>query len=43
SDYWLQSAHHCIRIPMAGRADSLNVAAATAVSLYEVSRQRDAN
>ena len=41
SDYWLQSAHHCIRIPMAGSADSLNVAAATAVCLYEVSRQRD--
>ena len=43
SDYWLQYAHHCIRIPMAGSADSLNVAAATAVCLYEVSRQRHTN
>ena len=40
SEYWLQSAHQCIRIPMAGSADSLNVAAAAAVCLYEVSRQR---
>jgi RNA methyltransferase, TrmH family len=29
-----------VRIPMVGRADSLNVATATAVLLYEVQRQR---
>ena len=40
SNYWLEKATHKIRIPMAGQADSLNVAAATAVCLYEASRQR---
>lgn len=40
SNYWLERAAHRIRIPMAGRADSLNVAAATAVCLYEAARQR---
>jgi len=40
SDYWLEQATLKIRIPMAGRADSLNVAAATAVCLYEAARQR---
>ena len=40
SNYWLEKATHKIRIPMAGQADSLNVAAATAVCLFEASRQR---
>ncbi|PXA04845.1 RNA methyltransferase [Coraliomargarita sinensis] len=40
SDYWLKRATEKIRIPMQGRADSLNVAAATAVCLYEARRQR---
>ena len=40
SDYWLEKATHKIRIPMAGQADSLNVAAAAAVCLYEARRQR---
>jgi TrmH family RNA methyltransferase len=40
SPYWLDQAAHRIRIPMAGQADSLNVAAAAAVCLYEVRRQR---
>ena len=39
-DYWLRKAAHKIRIPMAGQADSLNVAAAAAVCLYEARRQR---
>jgi TrmH family RNA methyltransferase len=39
--YWLEKAAHNIRIPMAGRADSLNVAAAAAVCLYEAKRQRE--
>lgn len=38
--YWLEKAAHRIRIPMAGQADSLNVAAAAAVCLYEARRQR---
>jgi TrmH family RNA methyltransferase len=40
SDFWLEQAAQRIRIPMAGQADSLNVAAATAVCLYEARRQR---
>ena len=40
SDYWLEKATHKIRIPMAGQADSLNVAVAAAVCLYEARRQR---
>lgn len=40
TDYWLQQADYKIRIPMAGQADSLNVAAAAAVCLYEARRQR---
>lgn len=40
TDYWLTQACTRIRIPMAGRADSLNVAAAAAVCLYEAKRQR---
>jgi TrmH family RNA methyltransferase len=40
SDYWLQYAGEKIRIPMQGRADSLNVAAAATVCLYEARRQR---
>ncbi|MDQ8193846.1 RNA methyltransferase [Coraliomargarita sp. SDUM461004] len=39
--YWLNKATHRIRIPMAGQADSLNVAAAAAVCLYEAKRQRE--
>lgn len=42
SEFWLEKAQQKIRIPMAGRADSLNVAAATAVCLYEAARQRQA-
>ncbi|MFU8847972.1 MAG: TrmH family RNA methyltransferase [Opitutales bacterium] len=41
SNYWLEQATEKIRIPMLGRADSLNVAAATAVCLYEARRQRE--
>ena len=31
-----------VRIPMAGIADSLNVATATAILLFEIARQRSA-
>ena len=40
SDRWMAAATHRVRIPMLGRADSLNVATATTILLYEVVRQR---
>jgi TrmH family RNA methyltransferase len=39
---WQQAATEDVRLPMAGFADSLNLAAATAILLYEVVRQRGA-
>jgi TrmH family RNA methyltransferase len=39
---WLAADVEGVRLPMLGRADSLNVAAAAAVLLYEARRQRDA-
>jgi TrmH family RNA methyltransferase len=38
---WLADDIVAVRLPMRGRADSLNVAAAAAVLLYEARRQRD--
>lgn len=40
SDRWIQQADLQVRIPMLGQADSLNVATATTLLLYEVVRQR---
>lgn len=40
SQQWLDAADIQVKIPMCGRADSLNVATATTVLLYEVLRQR---
>lgn len=40
SDIWLEKADIQVRIPMCGIADSLNVAAATTLLLYEQLRQR---
>ena len=40
SDTWLNATDHQVRIPMLGQSDSLNVAAATTILLYEASRQR---
>ncbi len=40
SSLWMESAHLRVRIPMRGVADSLNVATATTLLLYEVIRQR---
>ena len=37
---WLERAQARVRIPMEGRADSLNVSVATALLLYEALRQR---
>ncbi len=42
SDAWMNEADIQVRIPMLGRADSLNVASATTLVLYEVVRQRRA-
>ena len=42
SDFWNGHADIKVRIPMRGRADSLNVAASTAILLYEIIRQRTA-
>jgi len=38
---WMESADIHVRIPMLGRADSLNVATAASLLLYEAVRQRD--
>ncbi len=40
TDELLAAATHRVRIPMAGQADSLNVAASAAIVLYEAVRQR---
>lgn len=40
SETWMKSADITVRIPMFGVADSLNVASATTLLLYEVVRQR---
>lgn len=41
SDFWLENADAPVRIPMAGQADSLNVAMATIITLFEAVRQRE--
>ncbi len=40
SDTWMKAADLKVRIPMLGQADSLNVAAATTILLFEAVRQR---
>ena len=40
SEFWLKESHALVRIPMAGQADSLNVAMATIITLFEAVRQR---
>ena len=42
SETWLSAADVRVRIPMQGEADSLNVATATTLLLYEILRQRRA-
>ena len=42
SEFWLKHADLPVCIPMAGHADSLNVAMATIVTLFEAVRQRNA-
>ena len=41
SENWMNNADVAVRIPMFGVADSLNVASATTILLYEVVRQRN--
>ena len=40
SEFWLKESDAQVRIPMAGQADSLNVAMATIITLFEAVRQR---
>ena len=40
SDFWLKAAEMKVKIPMNGRADSLNVSISAAIILYEALRQR---
>jgi TrmH family RNA methyltransferase len=40
TDFWLKGADETVRIPMAGQADSLNVAMATMIPRFEAVRQR---
>ena len=40
SEFWMKNADVLVRIPMAGQADSLNVAMATIITLFEAVRQR---
>jgi TrmH family RNA methyltransferase len=40
SEFWLRNADQSVRIPMAGQADSLNVAMAALITLFEAVRQR---
>jgi TrmH family RNA methyltransferase len=42
SEFWLANADLPVRIPMAGQADSLNVAMAALITLFEAVRQRGA-
>jgi len=41
SQFWLKESNLLVRIPMAGQADSLNVAMATIITLFEAVRQRN--
>ena len=40
SEFWLKESDLLVRIPMAGHADSLNVAMAAIITLFEAVRQR---
>lgn len=40
SEFWMKHSDVLVRIPMAGQADSLNVAMATIITLFEAVRQR---
>ncbi len=40
TDFWIKNSDQCIKIPMNGKADSMNVSTAAAVVVYEAIRQR---
>jgi TrmH family RNA methyltransferase len=40
SEFWLSNAHMQVRIPLAGKVNSLNVSIAAALLVYEAVRQR---
>jgi RNA methyltransferase, TrmH family len=40
TDFWMQNADTRVKIPMAGKVNSLNVSVSTALMLYEAVRQR---
>jgi RNA methyltransferase, TrmH family len=42
TDFWMQNADLRVKIPMAGKVNSLNVSIATALMTYEALRQREA-
>lgn len=42
SENWMERADYKVKIPMLGQSDSLNVASATTILLYEAVRQRGA-
>ncbi len=41
TDFWMDGADIKVKIPMLGKIDSLNVATAATIMLYEAARQRD--
>ena len=41
SEFWAKNSETDLKIPMHGRADSLNVSTSTAILLYEAIRQRN--
>jgi RNA methyltransferase, TrmH family len=41
SSFVLDRAHNCIKIPISGKAESLNVSVSAAICLYEAVRQRE--
>jgi len=41
TEQWLKNADSCIKIPMLGKIDSMNVSNAAAILVYEVLRQRN--
>jgi TrmH family RNA methyltransferase len=40
TDFWMDQADLKVNIPMLGKIDSLNVASAATILLYEAARQR---
>lgn len=43
SPFWIDNTSQCIKIPMRGKVDSMNVSTAAAVVIYEAIRQRTGN